>query len=95
MIKLDVPTLLDTAKKMKDSADRIETSINKIDNIVSDMDTVWNDANAKMYLAKYGELKESFPAFKNAAREYSAFLYKVVDIYKKEYLDPTSTSVNV
>lgn len=94
MISLKSAALLDAAKKMEDAANRIDAAIINIDNIISDLETVWNDENARKYLSKYEELKESFPAFKMAAHNYSAFLYKVVDTYRKEYLEPTSESVS-
>ena len=61
---------------------------------MSDLDAVWSDQNSRQYLARYEELKQDFPAFKQAAHNYSAFLNAVVEAYRKEFIEPTSTSVN-
>ncbi len=92
-IKLNANNLLDAANKIEDAANRIDGSINKIDNIMNDLSNVWNDHNSKEYLAKYAELKESFPIFKEAAHNYSSFLNAVVEAYRKEFIEPTSSDV--
>ncbi len=93
-IKLNSANLLDAAKKMEDAADRIDKAITRLDEIMSDLDAVWSDQNSKKYLTRYAELKGDFPVFKEAAHSYSAFLNAVVDTYRKEFIEPTSTSVN-
>jgi uncharacterized protein YukE len=93
-ISLNAESLLEAAKKIEDAANRIDGAIGRIDSIMSDVDAVWSDQNSKKYLARYAELKEEFPAFKEAAHNYSAFLYAVVEAYRKEFVEPTSSSVN-
>lgn len=93
-IKLNAASLLDAAKKIEDAATRIDASISRIDSVMSDLDAVWSDQNSKKYLQRYEELKQDFPAFKEAAHNYSAFLNAVVEAYRKEFVEPTSTSVN-
>ena len=93
-ISLNAASLLDAAKKIEDAANRIDGAISRIDNTMSDLDAVWSDQNSKKYLARYAELKEDFPVFKEAAHNYSAFLNAVVEAYRKEFVEPTSTSVN-
>ena len=93
-ISLKAENLLDAAKKIEDAANRIDGAIGRIDNAMSDLDTVWNDQNSKKYLARYEELKQDFPSFKKSAHDYSAFLNAVVEAYRKEFIDPTSGSVN-
>ena len=93
-ISLNAASLLDAAKKIEDAANRIDGAIGRLDSIMSDLDAVWSDQNSKTYLARYEELKQDFPAFKSAAHDYSAFLNIVVETYRKEFVEPTSTSVN-
>ncbi len=93
-IKLNAASLLEAAKKIEDAAARIDASINRIDSAMSDLDSVWSDKNSKKYLARYEELKQDFPTFKEAAHNYSAFLNAVVEAYRKEFVEPTSASVN-
>ena len=93
-ISLRTESLMDAARKIEDAASRIDDAIGRIDNIESDMDTVWKDENARTYLSRYDELKQDFPAFKEAAHNYSEFLYKVVKTYQEEFTNPVSESVN-
>ena len=93
-ISLSADSLLEAARKMEDAANRIDTSIGRLNSIMSDLDAVWSDQNSKQYLARYAELKEDFPAFKQAIHDYSAFLNAVVEAYRKEFVEPTSASVN-
>ncbi len=93
-ISLNAASLLDAAKKIEDAANRIDGALARLDNTMSDLDAVWSDQNSKKYLSRYEELKQEFPAFKEAAHNYSAFLNAVVDAYRKEFVEPTSTSVN-
>ena len=93
-ISLNSASLETAAQKIEDAANRIDAAINKIDATLSDLDSVWSDQNSKKYLARYAELKEDFPVFKEAAHNYSAFLNAVVEAYRKEFVEPTSTSVN-
>ena len=94
LVGLKAENLLDVAKKMEDAANRIEASMARIDNVMADMNEVWNDNNSKNYLNRYEDLKGEFPKFKQSVREYSEFLHRVVDTYKKEFLDETSTTVS-
>lgn len=93
-ISLRASSLLDAARKIEEAATKIDGAISRIDNTMSDLDAVWSDENSRKYLSRYAELKEEFPAFKQATHDYSAFLKSVVDAYQKEFVDPTSTSVN-
>lgn len=93
-IVLHAADLLEASRKMEEAANRIDAALQKIDNIMSDIDSVWSDANSKKYLSRYAELKEEFPGFKNAVHSYSAFLNAVVATYQKEFVEPTSSSVN-
>ena len=93
-ITLQAASLLEAARKMEDAANRIDAAIQRLDATMSDLDAVWSDQNSKQYLARYAELKEEFPAFKQATHDYSAFLNAVVETYRKEFVEPTSTSVN-
>ena len=78
-ISLNAASLLDAAKKIEDAANRIDGALARLDNTMSDLDAVWSDQNSKKYLSRYEELKQEFPAFKEAAHNYSAFLNAVVD----------------
>lgn len=94
-ISLTAASLLDAAKKMEDAANRIDAAINKIDGAMENLSAVWNDQNSQTYLRKYTALKEeNFEEFKRAAHDYSTFLKAVVDAYQKEFIEPTSSSVN-
>ncbi len=93
-IRLQASSLLEAARKMEDAANRIDAALQRLDSTMSDLDAVWSDANSKKYLTRYAELKEDFPAFKNAVHSYSLFLNQVVDKYQKEFVDPTAASVN-
>jgi len=93
-IKLTAASLLDAAKKIEDAANRIDGAISRIDAAVSDLDSVWVDKNARRYKERYEELKQDFPAFKSASHNYSEFLVAVVDTYRREFIDETSTAVN-
>lgn len=93
-IVLNSASLLDAAKKMEDAANRIDNAMKRLDSIMSDMDAVWSDENSRQYLTRYTELKEEFPAFKEAARSYSVFLNGVVQVYRQEFLDETASAVN-
>ncbi len=92
-IKLNAASLLDAAKKMEDAAMRIDGAIGRLDGIMSDVNAVWSDQNSKRYLERYEELKRDFPAFKEAAHNYSAFLNAVVETYRKEFIEEVSGSV--
>lgn len=92
-IRLTADSLLDAARKIEDAANRIDGAISRIDATVADLDSVWSDRNSRQYLERYNELKQDFPAFKKASHDYSAFLNAVVETYKKEFLDETSTAV--
>ncbi len=93
-IKLNAASLKDAANRMEDAANRIEKALNSIDAIMSDTNSVWDDANSKKYLARYEELKETFPQFKAEVHSYGDFLNKVVDTYQREYITPVSESVD-
>lgn len=87
-ISLNVDSVLNAAKKMDDAANRIDASLARIDAIMSDLNAVWSDKNSKEYLMQYEKLKEEdFPAFKEATRNYGAFLNMVVETYRKEFLE--------
>ncbi len=87
-ISLNVDSVLNAARKMEDAATRIDASLGRIDAIMSDLNAVWSDKNSKEYLLRYEQIKEEdFPAFKEATRNYGAFLNAVVETYKKEYLE--------
>ena len=93
-IILQASSLLDAARKMDDAAERIDGALQRVDTIMSDVDAVWSDANSKTYLSRYEELKEEFPGFKEAIRNYSTFLNSVVAAYQREFLDQVSESIN-
>ena len=93
-VVLQASSLLEAARKMEDAANRIDSALQHIDATMSDLDAVWSDENSKKYLTRYAELKEDFPAFKSAVHSYSLFLNKVVETYQKEFVEPTSASVN-
>ena len=93
-VVLQAASLLEAARKMEDAANRIDNALKSLDSSMSDIDAVWSDVNSKQYLAKYTELKQEFPGFKAAVHGYSAFLNEVVATYQKEFVEPTSTSVN-
>ncbi len=93
-ISLNAASLLDAANKIENAAGRIDNAIARLDTVMSDLDSVWSDQNSKKYLERYAELKQEFPAFKKAAHDYSAFLNAVVAAYQKEFIEPTSSSVN-
>ena len=93
-ITLQASSLLEAARKMEDAANRIDSALQRLDATMSDLDAVWSDENSKKYLTRYAELKEDFPAFKNAVHSYSAFLNQVVETYRREFTEPVSTTVN-
>ena len=93
-ISLNAASLLEAAKKIEDAANRIDAAISRIDSTMSDLNSVWSDKNSKEYLARYESLKQDFPEFKKAAHDYSAFLNAVVEAYRREFVDPTSSSIN-
>ena len=93
-VTLRSENLLDAARKMEDAANRIDAALQRLDTTMSDLDAVWSDENSKKYLSRYTELKGEFPAFKEAVHSYSAFLNAVVETYRKEFVEPTATSVN-
>ena len=93
-IVLHASNLLDAARKMEDAANRIDAALQNLDATMGDIDAVWSDENSKKYLARYTELKQEFPGFKEAVHSYSTFLNTVVATYQKEYVDQVSTSVN-
>ena len=93
-IVLHASNLLDAARKIEDAANRIDTALQHLDSTMGDIDAVWSAENSKKYLARYTELKQEFPGFKDAVHSYSAFLNAVVATYQKEFVDPTTTSVN-
>ena len=88
-------SMLEAASKMEAAADAIDKSIARIDEAVSGMSSDWNDKNARIYLERYNELKQAFPDFKNAVRNYSVFLGNVVDLYNKEYTEKTYKAVSM
>ena len=91
---LQAQDLMNTSNKIKNAAQRIEADLQKLDTVMSDMENVWNDKNSKTYLERYNELKQEFPEFKNAVNSYGTFLDTVVDVYKREFSDEISDSVN-
>ena len=93
-IVLHAADLLEAARKMEDAANRIDSALQNLDATMSDIDAVWSDDNSKKYLARYEELKQEFPGFKNAVRSYSEFLTAVVNTYQREYVDEVGTTVN-
>ncbi len=84
-INLTSADLVNTSKKIQDASDRIDGAIQKLDVIMNNMNESWSDDNAKMYLSRYQELKESFPEFQAAVRSYGTFLNEVVNTYEREY----------
>lgn len=93
-ISLNAASLLEAAKKIEDAANRIDAALSRIDSTMGDLNSVWSDKNSKEYLARYESLKQDFPEFKKAAHEYSTFLNAVVEAYRREFVEPTSSSVN-
>lgn len=93
-ISLNAASLLEAAKKIEDAANRIDAALSRIDSTMGDLNSVWSDKNSKEYLARYESLKQDFPEFKKAAHDYSAFLSAVVEAYRREFVDPTSSSIN-
>ena len=93
-VVLHASNLLDAARKIDDAATRIDGALQSLDATMGDIDAVWSDENSKKYLARYMELKEEFPGFKDAVHKYSEFLTAVVATYQKEYIDNVSQSVN-
>ena len=93
-IVLRASDLLDASRKIEDAAIRIDKALQSLDTAMGDIDAVWSDANSKKYLARYAELKEEFPGFKDAVHSYSTFLNAVVATYQKEFADTVSQSVN-
>lgn len=93
-IVLHASDLLEAARKIEDAANRIDSALQSLDATMGDVDAVWSDENSKKYLVRYAELKEEFPGFKDAVHNYSMFLNAVVSAYQKEFVEPTSSSVN-
>ena len=92
-IILHAADLLDAARKMENAANRIDSALQNLDATMSDLDAVWSDENSKKYLARYAELKQEFPGFKQAVHNYSSFLNAVVNTYQKEYVDEVKPTV--
>lgn len=93
VVGLNAASLRDAASKMGNAADRIEQALQNIDTIVGETNSVWNDVNSKQFLARYEELKQEFPGFKNEIRSYGDFLNRVVDAYQRDFIAPVSESV--
>ena len=93
-VVLHASDLLEAARRIEDAANRIDGALKKLDSAMGDIDSVWSDQNSKKYLARYEELKEEFPGFKDAVHKYSTFLNAVVNTYQKEFIDNVSGSVN-
>lgn len=92
-VVLHAADLLDAARKIEDAAQRIDGALQKIDTIVGEIEPVWSDENTKKYLARYNELKQEFPGFKEAVHNYGTFLNEVVKTYQREFIDSVSQSV--
>lgn len=92
-VNLYAHDLIDASRKIEDASDRIEKALAKLDNIMAGMENVWSGKTSKEYLARYEELKESFPQFKAATRSYGRFLNDVVAVYQREFEDKTHDSV--
>lgn len=94
-VGLTSATLENAANRIEEAANEIDAAIMRIDNIISDLDSVWSDKNSKDYLAKYQDLKEKeLEKFKKASHDYSIFLKNVVETYRRDFLDETSTTVS-
>lgn len=94
-VGLTSATLANAANRIEEAANEIDAAIMRIDNIISDLDSVWSDENSRKYLEQYQELKEKeFENFKRASHNYSVFLNQVVDTYRRDFLDETSTTVS-
>ena len=93
-VYLQSKDLLEVANRIETSSEKIDNALLKLDATMQDLDSVWSDQNSKKYLERYNELREEFPKFKQAVKSYGNFLNSVVNIYQKEFMDETSTSVN-
>ena len=93
-INLTAADLINTSNKIENASDRIDNALQKLDTIMNSMSQSWSDDNARMYMSRYQELKQSFPEFKNAVRSYGLFLKDVVDIYEREYNQNIAARVN-
>lgn len=93
-VYLQSKDLLEVANRIETSSEKIDNALLKLDATMQDLDSVWSDQNSKKYLERYNELREEFPKFKQAVKSYGTFLHSVVNIYQKEFMDETSTSVN-
>ena len=93
-VYLQSKDLLEVANRIETSSEKIDNALGKLDSVMQDLDSVWSDQNSKKYLERYNELRTEFPAFKEAVRSYGTFLHSVVDVYQREFMDATSTSVN-
>ena len=93
-IKLTSASLLEASSKIEDAANRIDEAVKKIDAVIESLDSVWDDQNSKQYSARYHELRnQELPKFQVAAHRYSEFLAQVVDVYRREFMEEVSETV--
>ena len=93
-VELHSSDLLAVAKEIEENSNVIEEALRELDTTMAGLDSVWSDQNSKKYLERYEELKQNFPEYKAAVKSYGTFLENVVSEYQKEFVDPTSESVN-
>ncbi len=93
-IVLQSQDLTNAASKIDSAADELREAIQRLDSLMANLDSVWNDANSKIYIQRYEELKREFPAFEQSVRNYGTFLNGVVSAYRREFMERVSTSVN-
>ena len=93
MITVRPSDFKNASNKMDDAANKIDVAIAHIDSIMDSLDSVWHDAYSRKYLNQYKELQKLFPEFKSSLYGYSTFLNSLLEIYKKEFTDPTSEEV--
>lgn len=86
--------LTNTANKFESCAEELGKLIENLDSLMSDLNSSWNDANAQVYIRRFEELKQAFPAFKQNVNNYGTFLKGVVETYRREFMDEVSSSVN-
>ena len=86
--------LTNTSRNIDSCADQLKTALKELDMLMSNLDSVWSDVNSKTYLRRYEELKQEFPEFEQAVRNYGVFLNNIVEAYRREFMEEVSTSVN-
>ena len=93
-IVLQSQDLTNTATRIAECADELKASIQTLDTLMSNLDSVWNDANSKIYIQRYEELKREFPAFEQSVRNYGTFLNSVVETYRANFMEETNAAVS-